>query len=144
MQVDFYQLARDPVERVVPLIAAKAIEGGSRVLIVHGDKDTRAVFSEALWAREAAFLANGEADAAHAPRQPVLLSGECEAANGAALALAADGIWREEFGTFARVILLFPPEQTEAARALWTRLGGEGHALRIFKQQEGGSWREGR
>lgn len=141
MQVDFYQLSRDPIERVVPLLAAKATEGGARLLVVHGDAAARAPLSDALWAREGAFLANGED---HAARQPILLSATCAASNGAAIAILADGEWREEAAGFERAILLFGPEQTETARALWGTLTGNGHALRIFKQGESGGWREGR
>ena len=143
-QVDFYQLSRDPIERVVPLLASKAQEGGGRLLVVHRDRAQLAALSEVLWAREGAFLANGEAGEPHAERQPVLLSGNCLAANGAAMAILADGEWRQEAAAFERTILLFGPEQTDAARGLWARLSGEDHSLRIFKQGDSGGWREGR
>lgn len=143
-RIDFYQLSRDPVERVVPLLAAKALDGGGRLLVVNGDAAQRAALSDALWAREGAFLAHAEAGEPHSARQPVLLSEACEAANGARMAIFADGEWREEGAEFDRTILLFAPEQTEEARGLWSALSGSGHTLRIFKQSDGGSWREGR
>ncbi len=142
--VDFYQLSRDPVERVVPLLAAKALEGGARVLVVHGDAAERAALAEALWAREGTFLANGEADEPHADRQPILLADGCAAAKGARVAIFADGTWRDAGAGFERTILLFGPDKAEAARALWATLSESGHALRIFKQREDGGWREGR
>ncbi len=143
-QIDFYQLSRDPIERVVPMLAAKVLEQGGRLLVAHDDAAQRAALSEALWAREGAFLANGDADAPHAGQQPILLSAQCKAANGARMAILADGEWREEAAALDRAILLFGPEQTEAARELWSALSGSGHALRIFKQGENGGWREGR
>lgn len=143
-EVSFYQLSRDPVERVVPLLAAKALEGGGRLLVVSGDPARRAALSEALWAREGAFLANGEAGAPYAGRQPVLLAENCEAANGARTAILADGEWRGEAAGFDRAMVLFGQEQIEAARALWLELSGAGHAVRIFKQEPDGRWREGR
>lgn len=142
-QVDFYQLSRDPVERVVPLLAAKAVGGGHRVVVVSADATQRAELSEALWAREDAFLANGEGGAAHADRQPILLTDTFTPQNGASVVMIADGSWREEAAAFQRTILLFGAEQTGEARALWPRLQAEGHALRIFKQREDGGWREG-
>jgi len=111
---------------------------------VHGDAVQRAALSGALWAREGAFLANGDASAAHAERQPILLAESFTAANGATFAILADGEWREEASGFTRAILLFGPEQAGAARALWGTLSGAGHTLRIFKQGESGGWREGR
>lgn len=143
-EVSFYQLSRDSVERVVPLLAAKAIESGDRLLVVSGDAAQRAALSEALWAREGTFLANGEADQPHAARQPILLSERCDAANGAGLAILADGVWREDAAGFDRAILLFVPGRTDAARELWSALAKSGHALRIFKQDGSGRWREGR
>jgi DNA polymerase-3 subunit chi len=143
-QVDFYQLTRDPVERVVPLLAAKAVETGGRLLVVCADAVQRATLSQALWERNAAFLANGEAGEQHEARQPVLLADDCKAANGARMVLIADGAWREEAANFDRAILLFGSEQTEEARRLCIALGSEGHALRIFKQRDDGGWREGR
>ena len=144
MQVDFYQLSRDPVEKVVPLLTAKALESGERLLVVSGDPEQRHLLSETLWAREDAFLANGAAGEPHAARQPVLLAENCDAANDARMVIIADGRWREDTVGFDRALLLFGPEQTDTARALWSTLTGSGHALRIFKQSESGAWRKGR
>lgn len=142
-QISFYQLSRDPVERVVPLLAAKALESGGRVLVVSGDAAQRAALSDALWAREGEFLAHGEADAPHSDRQPTLLAARCEGANGARTVIFVDGEWRGEAVGFERAMLLFGPEQTAAARGLWTQLTSMGHAPRIFKQHDDGRWREG-
>lgn len=92
MRVDFYQLSGDPIETVVPLLAAKAVEGGGRLLVVSADPDRRAALSQALGEREDAFLAHGEAGDAYAARQPVLLAESCDAANGARMVLIADGL----------------------------------------------------
>ena len=144
-KVDFYQLSRDPVERVAPLLAAKAIESSGRLLVVSSDAAQRAAVSQALWEREVAFLANGEAGEAHEARQPVLLADTCStAANGARMVLLADGSWREDAAAFERVMLLFGVEQRAEARRLWAALGAQDHDLRIFKQRDDGGWREGR
>lgn len=143
-RIDFYQLSRDPVERVVPLLATKALEASGRVLVVAGEGAQRAALSQALWEREGAFLANGEAGGPHDARQPILLAPDCAAANDARMVLIADGEWREEAAGFERAILLFGEDQTQKARDLWSALSGAGHELRIFKQRENGGWREGR
>ena len=144
MRVDFYQLSRDLVERVVPLLAAKAVESGGRLLVVSADQAQRAALSQALWERENAFLAHGEACEPPAKRQPIVVADTCSAANRASIVLIADGSWREEAAVFERAILLFGSDQTAQARALWTALGPAGHELRIFKQRDDGGWREGR
>ena len=144
--VDFYQLSRDPVERVIAELGRTAMGRGLRLLVVSGDAQQREVISQALWAENGpAFLAHGEATAPHAARQPILLSESCDAVNEARMAIVADGVWREDLSSMDGVKLLFGPEQTQPARELWTALGArENFALRIFKQREDGAWREGR
>ena len=141
MQVDFYQLSRDPVERVVPLLADKALERGARVVLVCDDAGQRAALSEALWAREGAFLAHGAANDPHAERQPIVIAESCEIPNGATFAIIADGAWREAAEELERAILLFASDQADPARALWKTLKGTGHSLRFFAQDGEGRWK---
>jgi DNA polymerase-3 subunit chi len=51
--------------------------------------------ADSLWAADG-FLANGMAEEPHADQQPILLSVDCIAPNGATMVLLADGVWREE------------------------------------------------
>lgn len=145
-RVDFYQLSRDPVERVAVMLARKVRQAGKRLLVVSDDPGQRAVISRELWrAGPEEFLANGEADAPNAERQPILLSAEMAPANGATMVLLADGKWRAEALGFERALLLFNAEQTGAARALWRELDSAGDVTReIHKQDENGRWRAGR
>lgn len=151
MRVDFYQLSRDPVVEVVPMLARKAVASGARLAVVHADPAVRAQISEALWDADGAFLANGEAEAGHAARQPILLSADGARDNEASIAIVADGDIRDTADRFERVLLLFGAESTDAARDLWRRLSSSGDAdgtsapdLHIFKQRPDGAWREGR
>ncbi|MBC7158765.1 MAG: DNA polymerase III subunit chi, partial [Porphyrobacter sp.] len=50
MQLDFWQLSRDPVERVVALIAERTVGAGERLLVVADDAALRAAIGRALWA----------------------------------------------------------------------------------------------
>lgn len=140
MKVDFWQLSRDPVEKVVALIASRVIDSGERLLVVSRDAAQRKAISEALWkAGPETFLANGEASAAGADRQPILLAETCESANAASHVIFADGEYREPTG-FARAFLLFDDDTVEAARGTWRSLDdGEG-LERAFFRQDGGKW----
>lgn len=126
------------------MLASKVLDTSERLLVVSGDAAERATLSQALWDRHDAFLAHGEEGDPHAARQPILVASDCAAANSARCVLIADGIWRAEAAAFDRALLLFGREQTGEARELWIALGSQGHALRIFKQRDDGSWREGR
>ena len=140
MKVDFWQLSRDPVEKVVALIAARVLGEGERLLVVSSDAAQREAISRALWeARPEAFLANGDAAEPHAARQPILLADTCVPDNGANHVIFADGQWRDPAG-FARAFLLFDDATIEAARATWRGLDpGEGDE-KAFYRQDGGKW----
>ena len=103
--------------------------------------DRRAATSGALWeAKPERFLANGEASEAHAERQPILLSAECAPANGAKVAVFADGEWRDPGDAFDRVILLFGEAQVPPARAVWRQFDGREEVTRGYFAQEDGKW----
>ena len=141
MQLDFWQLSRDPVERVVALIAERTRGAGEKLLVVSENEEQRAAVSRALWeSRPEAFLANGEADAPHADRQPILLSPRCEADNGARYVAIADGVWREGAEGFERAFLLFDEAGTPAARAVWRQFDGREDVQRSYYAQEDGKW----
>lgn len=137
MQLDFWQLSHDPVERVVALIAERARGAGEKLLIVVNDEGQRAAMSTALWAKPEGFLANGEN---HATRQPILLSGECVAANDARYVVLADGEWRDGAEGFERAFLLFGETGLTDARALWRKFDGRDDVERSYFAQEDGKW----
>jgi DNA polymerase-3 subunit chi len=138
-RVDFYLLARDPVERVTALLAGKAIAAGNRVLVIAA-ADRHDALSRALWEADG-FLAHGRANEKDAARQPILLSDACEAPNGAQVAIIADGEWRGGADGCARSLLLFNASQTEQARGLWRELSRlDDTECRFFRQGDDGNW----
>ena len=141
MKLDFWQYTHDPLEKVVTLIAKRALGQGERVLVVSADPERRAAISRALWQAGPAesFLANGEAQGPGADRQPILLADEPLAVNGASHVILADGIFRECPG-FARVFLLFPPDLAPQARQAWRAQDGREGVERAYYAQEDGRW----
>jgi DNA polymerase-3 subunit chi len=113
---------------VIGAIAVKALADGQRMIVVADDDGLLERLDKALWeCRPEAFLAHGRADAPHAERQPLLLSRQCDAANGARVLALADGRWRPEAEAFERVLLFFDETGREEARVAW----------RIFDNREG-------
>ena len=140
MKLDFWQVTDDPIEKVVALIAKRALGDGERVLVVSADADQRTAISRALWqAGPDSFLANGETSAPGAEAQPILLSETLAAPNGASHLILADGTFRET-DAFARVFLLFPPAVAPAARAAWRAQDGREDVTRAYFAQEDGRW----
>ncbi|WP_333568835.1 DNA polymerase III subunit chi [Sphingorhabdus sp.] len=142
MQVDFYQLTRDPAEKVLPAIAQRILDNKGRLLIISDDADQLDAISGALWtARADSFLAHAKSGESDDDLQPILLSHDTDAPNGAKFVALADGNWRAVTQDFERVFYLFPPEQTDNARSAWRTLG-DGVERRYWKQ-DGGKWVQG-
>lgn len=140
MQVDFYQLSRDPTEVVVPMLAAKTLQAGQRLLVVSADDPLTAKISEWLWAAAESFLAHGLAGGPHDGRQPILLTDSPSPVNGAQFVILADGVWREEALGFERAFLLFDGSTIDDARATWRTLDGRDGVVRNFWRQDDGKW----
>ena len=144
MQVDFYQLTRDPAEKVLPQIAQRVLDGGGRLLVVGGDVGQLDAISAALWtAKPDSFLAHAKAGENGDSVQPILLSTGVVAANGAKFIAIADGEWRARALEFDRAFYLFPPDSTDNARTAWRVLGDTDGVERRYWKQDGGKWMQG-
>ncbi|MGL5838541.1 MAG: DNA polymerase III subunit chi [Sphingorhabdus sp.] len=146
MQVDFYQLTRDPAEQVLPAIAQKILDDGGRLLVVSGDEAQLGKVSTALWNwKPESFLAHAKAKAGEGEDglQPILLANVPDPANGARMIALADGEWRDEALSFDRAFYLFPPDKTDSARSAWRMLADKSDVERRYWRQDGGKWRQG-
>jgi DNA polymerase III subunit chi len=143
VQVDFYQLTRDPAEKVLPPIAQRVLDGGGRLLVV-GDGAQLDAVSAALWGfKTDSFLAHSKAGEGDDSLQPILLSTETFSANLAKFIALADGVWREQALEFDRVFYMFPPSHTDNARAAWRALADNVNIERRYWKQDGGKWVQG-
>jgi len=112
----------------------KALADGQRMVIVADDEAFLDRLDKALWDyRPEAFLAHGRAEEQHSQRQPLLLSRQCEAANGAKVLALADGRWRPEAQSFERVLLFFDEAGREQARAVWRTFDDRDDVERDFR-----------
>lgn len=147
MQVDFYQLTRDPVEQVLPAVAQRLMDQGDRLLVLDGREGALEPLSRALWGwRPDSFLAHGMAGDEDAAMQPILLSasgGAEKAANGARHIALTDGLWRDEALGYDRVFYFFDADTLEAARDCWRQLSRKDGVEPRFWRQEGRRWVQG-
>ena len=145
MQVDFYNLADLPVDRVLPRICERLLEQGQRLLVVADEEALLAKLDRQLWDyAPASFLPHGRDGGDDDTRQPILLSATIVAANGARNVALADGRWRDAALHFERAFYLFDAARIDEARAKWRALSGKPDVVRKFwRQDEGGKWREG-
>jgi DNA polymerase III subunit chi len=142
MQVDFYHLTALPLERALPRIAERVIEGGGRLLIVAGEASQRAKLDQLLWTyNPESFLPHGQAGGPDDDRQPILIGEAMAAANGAKNVVLADGVWRDEALGFDRAFHFFDEDKIAEARLAWKGLAGrEGVERNYWKQNEQGRW----
>ena len=142
MQVDFYQLTRDPAEKVLPFIAQRVLDDKGRLLIVSDNSAQLDAISWSLWTAKAdSFLAHAMSGEGDDTLQPILLSDQIDAHNGARFIAFADGNWRPVEHDFDRVFYLFPPSHTDNARSAWRNLGES--VERRYWKQDGGKWMQG-
>ncbi len=144
MQVDFYHLTRDPAEKLVPILAQKTLDGGERMLLVSSFVGQLEKLSTALWqAGPTSFLAHDLSGNALDEAQPILISDQCKATNGARFVALTDGEWRDEALGFDRVFYLFATEQIDNARIAWRALSAKDDVTPRYWKQDGGRWVEG-
>ncbi|KAA9019648.1 DNA polymerase III subunit chi [Sphingobium limneticum] len=144
MQVDFYQLSRDPVDQVLPAIAARILGLGARLLVVAQEDDRLERISAGLWAgAPESFLAHGRAGAGGEAHQPILLGATCDAGNGARHIALADGVWRDEALGFERAFYFFDADTIDGARASWRVLSKADGVEPRFWRQDGRKWVQG-
>lgn len=145
-EVLFYHLTESRLEDALPPLLEKSLERGWRVSVHLGSEERRAALDAHLWTfREESFLPHGSDLAAHADRQPVLLTLSQEAANGATVRFVADAAELPVLDGVERLVLMFDghdQEQLEAARAQWKNLKSDGHDLTYWQQTEDRRWQK--
>jgi DNA polymerase III subunit chi len=143
MIVDFYHLSQSPLERVLPAICEKVLASGERLLLV-ARPDLLDGLDALLWTYAPdSFLPHGRADAAGAEAQPILLSSEPTAANGATQIALADGEWREAALAFVRTFYFFDSASLDGARVAWRSLADRDGVERRYWKQVDGRWVQG-
>ena len=124
-EVLFYQLHRQPLERVLPTLLEKSLERGWRVVVQAASEERVEALDAHLWTyTDDSFLPHGTWRDPEARDQPILLTLNADNPNGAAVRFLIDGApVPADAASYARIVLLFDgedPDAVEAARARWT------------------------
>ena len=123
----------------------KSLQVGWRVAVRGTEPERLAWLDEKLWlGAEEEFLPHGLAGGAFDADQPILLTSQPEAPNGAKCLMAIDGaqVSADEVAAHERVCILFDggtPQAVEAARGQWRQLTGAG-AQAQYWSEESGRW----
>ncbi|MEO0655646.1 MAG: DNA polymerase III subunit chi, partial [Pseudomonadota bacterium] len=122
----FYHLTRSPLEVTLPMLLGKALGAGWRVAVRGTDAARLDWLDDKLWLDDG-FLPHGRAGGEFDAEQPVLLTTDTAAPNGAVCVMAVDGaeIGADEVNALDRVCILFDgndDDAVQAARDQWKTL----------------------
>ena len=135
-EIGFYHLTRTGPERALPQLLGRSLAAGKRALVLCRGPERVAELDTALWAAPD-WLPHGTAADGDADLQPVWLTTEDEAANGASFLFLIDGAQTARLAEFERVFDLFDGNDEAAvlaARERWKAAKAAGPTLAYWQQ----------
>ena len=135
-EIGFYHLTRTGPERALPQLLGRSLQAGKRALVLCCGPERVAELDAALWAVPD-WLPHGTAADGDADLQPVRLTVEDKAANGASFLFLIDGAQTARLAEFERVFDLFDGRDeaaVQAARERWKAAKAAGHTLAYWQQ----------
>lgn len=144
-EILFYHLEKARLESVLPELLEKTLERGWRALVRCGDRAGVDRLDEILWTwREESFLAHS-ADPSLANVDPIHLTDDPAAHNGADVLFIVDGARGDarSLGDSKRCVLIFngaDEAELSAAREFWKQAKTQGAAATYWKQSAQGRW----
>jgi DNA polymerase-3 subunit chi len=139
-EIGFYHLTRSTLAQSLPQLLVRTLAAGQRALVL-GPAAGLDALSTALWAQPA-WLPHGTAADGDPDLQPIWLSPEPTAPNGARFLFMVEGAATDRVGDFDRVFDLFEGNSADAvaaARERWKAAKAAGHTLAYWQQTEN-SW----
>lgn len=148
MDIWFYHLTRQPLEKALPLLLERTIERGWKAVVQLRSAERLEALDESLWTySEESFLGHGTAKDGDAEFQHVYLTTGAENPNAASIRFFVEGAEiapvLEKSPAYERIVLMFDgndAEDLDGARAQWKLLKGQGHTLAYWQQVETGGW----
>lgn len=144
-EVRFYHVQRDIAAKAAPPLIQKAMAKGLRILIKTPDAERRAFYDDYLWRFDpTVFLPHGQEGDPMPEAQPVWVSTQDNAPNGAKMALVVEGAALPAPEGFELVCALFDSENEaalEQVRRQWKELKARSDlVLAYWKQETNGAW----
>ena len=144
-EIFFYQLQRQPLERVLPTLIEKSLERGWRVVVQAASEERVEALDAHLWTfRDDSFLPHATWREAETAEQPVLLTVNDDNPNGAAVRFLIDGApVPADADAYARIVLIIDGEDPDAvavARERWSEGKARGFDVTYWQADEQGRW----
>jgi DNA polymerase III subunit chi len=144
--VSVYKLTVTPLEKTLPKLMEKVLQGGKRAVIVSPSKERVEVLNTLLWTYTTlTFLPHGSAIDGFADQQPIWLTSEVENPNQADVIVLCDGAQASSLQGFNRCLDLVDGNDTESVREGEKRIEmykQQGCAVSIWQQDPKGAWQK--
>ena len=148
MEIWFYHLTRQPLERALPLLLERSLARGWKAVVQAQTQERIQTLDEFLWTySEESFLGHGTAADGDGELQHVYLTTGSENPNGSQVRFFIEGAQiapvLDQGDKYDRVILMFDgnnEQELVAARAQWKVLKEKSLELSYWQQTEQGSW----
>lgn len=146
--IGFYHLATSPLERALPRLLEKILEGGKRAVILCATQERLDFLNASLWTMgKISFIPHGSAQDGFPEDQPIWLTLQDENPNGADFLIQIEGVDSPALGTYKRCLDLFDgadDNAVKAARERWAKYKAEGHTITYWVQNAAGGWEKGK
>ncbi|MDO9443248.1 MAG: DNA polymerase III subunit chi [Beijerinckiaceae bacterium] len=149
IEISFYHLQMQPLEKVLPVLLEKSVERGWNVVLQTVTEERCVALNEALWTySDESFLPHGMARDGDPEFQPIYLTNGPENPNGAQIRFFVEGAdvapaLADQESEYERLVLMFDGNdeaELARARAQWKALKGQGAVLAYFQQTDDGRW----
>lgn len=144
MEIFFYHLEQQPLERVLPQLLERSLERGWRAVVQAGSEERVESLASLLWTySDESFLPHGTVNDGFPQLQPIWLTANSGNPNGAQVRFLVDGANGQDLTGLTRAIHMFDGRNAEAveqARGEWKRVQADGHDVSYWRQDERGRW----
>ena len=141
-QIGFYHLTRSAIDEALPLLLERTLAAGQRAVVLCRNEDRVRALDDTLWeCADADWLPHGTAADGDPMLQPIWLTTEDSASNGARFVFLVDGANSGRLADFERVFDIFDGNDEAAvvsARARWSSAKSAGHELTYWQQSARG------
>jgi DNA polymerase-3 subunit chi len=135
-EIGFYHLTRSSPDAALPALLGRTLKAGERAVVMCGSAERVAALDASLWS-DPDWLPHGTAAAGDAALQPIWITQQDEAPNGARFLFLLDGAISARLPDFVRVFDLFDgadEASVAAARLRWSACKAAGHSLTYWQQ----------
>lgn len=145
--VGFYHLTTSPLERTLPRLLEKILQGRKRAVVLCGSEERLSFLNSSLWTLgKASFIPHGSKAEGKAADQPIWLTLQDENPNNATFLVQTDGMSSPSLSTYERCLDLFDGNDeiaVQAARDRWKAYKAQGFEVTYWKQTGSGAWEKG-